>query len=178
MDPSDILLVGIEVSVAFAGFAGIIATFQFSNRNIVKRGDVVGLTMIVQNSLNAAFSSALPLILFMFGVSEETVWLLVSGFGAAIYAVYMYIIDSKMRGVVRKTSLKILFGSIQGVAGLIVISLVLNASNVVFHREPGPYIAAIALTLCIVSYMFSRLLLRPLWFAVHAQERERQPATP
>jgi hypothetical protein len=176
MEPSDFLLVGIEVSVAFAGFAGIIATFQFSDRTKIKRGDVVGLTMIVQNSLLAAFASALPLVLYTFDLSDETIWSLVSGVGAVLFGLFMYIIDRNMRSVVRKRSLKLLFGSMQGVAGLMVIALILNAANVVFHREPGPYIIAIVQSLGIVGYMFTRLLLRPLWHAVRIQESASIPA--
>ena len=89
MEPSDFLLVGIEVSVAFAGFAGIIATFQFSDRTKIKRGDVVGLTMIVQNSLLAAFASALPLVLYTFDLSDETIWSLVSGVGAVLFGLFL-----------------------------------------------------------------------------------------
>ena len=82
MDVSDLLLVGIEASVAFAGFAGIIATFQFSDRTSVKRGDVVGLTMIVQNSLAIAFACTLPLVLRTFDLKDETIWTAVSVYGA------------------------------------------------------------------------------------------------
>ena len=63
MDPSDLLLVGIEVSVAFAGFAGVIATFQFSDPTKINRGNIMGLTMIVDFGLVCAFSSTLPLFL-------------------------------------------------------------------------------------------------------------------
>ena len=55
MDASKLLLVGIEVSVAFAGFAGVIATFQFKDAVRIDRGDVVGVTMIVNFGLWCAF---------------------------------------------------------------------------------------------------------------------------
>ena len=45
MDAAELLLVGIEVSVAFAGFAGVIATFQFRGAARIDCGDVVGLTI-------------------------------------------------------------------------------------------------------------------------------------
>lgn len=174
MDASDLLLVGIEASVAFAGFAGIIATFQFSDRTGIKRGDVVGLTIIVQNSLCNALACTLPLVLSSFALESETVWTVASTFGAVIVLLIMYSVDKSMRGAVRKTSLKLLFGSMQAVSALLAICLVLNACDIIFHREPGPYLAAVTAYMGLVGYMFSRLLLRPLWNEVRNQERAKQ----
>ena len=47
MQGADLLLVGTEVSVAFAGFAGIIATFQAKGEKHISRGDLVGLDIVV-----------------------------------------------------------------------------------------------------------------------------------
>jgi hypothetical protein len=174
MGTSDLLLVGIEVSVAFAGFAGIIATFQFGDRTGIKRGDVVGLTMIVQNSLAIALACTLPLVLNTFALESETVWTVASAYGAVSSLLTMYSIDKSMRGAVRKTSLKLLFGLMQGVSALLVICLILNACDIIFHREPGPYLVALTANLGIVGYMFARLLLRPLWHEVRSQERTNQ----
>ncbi|MEH6519429.1 MAG: hypothetical protein V7742_22355 [Halioglobus sp.] len=177
MGTSDLLLMGIECSVAFAGFAGIIATFQFSDRASVKRGDVVGLTMIVQNSLSIAFACTLPLVLKTFALKDETIWAAVSVYGAFSMAFSSYLIDKSMRGAVRKASLKLLFGSMQAIAALVSICLLLNASDIIFHRQPGPYIVALTVNLGLVGYMFARLLLRPLWHEVRSQERAVQSKT-
>ena len=67
MKELDILILGVEASVAFAGFAGVIATFQFGDAKKVRRADAVGLTMIVQFSLLAALVSSVPLLLYSFG---------------------------------------------------------------------------------------------------------------
>ena len=76
-----------------------------------------------------------------------------------------------MRGAVKRTALRILFGAFQGVFGLVVISLILNTLDIFFHKEPGPYLAGIVLCLCLAGYMFSRLLVHPLWQAIGKQER-------
>ena len=54
MEITDLLLVSIEISVAFAGFAGIIATFQYRGEKQAKKGDVIGISMIVHLSLGCA----------------------------------------------------------------------------------------------------------------------------
>ena len=170
MESAELLLVGAEVSVAFAGFAGIIATFQFRGAKQVKRGDVVALTMIVQFSLNCALLSVLPLLLFAFKLEATTIWTICSVYGGTYIAYYMQSVYRNMRGVTQRWTLRLLFGSFYaGFAGVVFI-LFLNASNLIFHREPGPYIAGIILGLGVVGYMFGRLLLRPLWFAVSEQE--------
>jgi len=75
-----------------------------------------------------------------------------------------------MRGATKRWATRLLFGSFYAVFGLGVLVQFLNASNLIFHREPGPYIAGIILGLGMVGYMFGRLLLRPLWRAVKEQE--------
>jgi hypothetical protein len=170
MDSSDLLLVGIEVSVAFAGFAGVIATFQFRDTVRIKRGDIVGLTMIVDFGLVAALYSALPLVLSIFHVEGGILWVVCSSLAAIAVCRAMYIVHTKMKPAAISSHTRILFGILQGVAALVVLSLILNAANLVFHREPGPFIAAILYGLSLVGYMFLRLLIRPLWIAVHEHE--------
>jgi hypothetical protein len=107
MIASDLLLVGAEVSVAFAGFSGIIATFQFRDKTTVKRGDIVALTMIVYFSLLCAFCCILPLLLSIFGIEDATIWTICSVFGAIVMVCCMYGVDRGMRNAVRKKSLQV-----------------------------------------------------------------------
>ncbi len=170
MDESDLLLVGIEVSVAFAGFAGIIATFQFRKEARISRGHIVGLTIIVNFSLMCAFFSALPLLLSVLRFEDAMIWSL----GSVLACIYipnrMYHTHRNMSVVAVKRSTQLLFRVLFGVAALLFVSNALNAANQVFHREPGPYIAGIFFGLGLVGYMFARLLLRPLWRALREQE--------
>ncbi len=170
MESSDLLLVGIEVSVAFAGFAGIIATFQFRNEAKINRGHVVGLSLIVHISLVLALASALPLLLSVFRVEDAALWAICSGL-AAIWSSYtQYSVHRNMRAAVRRKLTRLFINILQGVFTLIVISLILNMLDLIFHREPGPYIAAIIIGLGLVGIMFTSLLVRPLWKVVHEQE--------
>ncbi len=170
MDVSDLLLVGAEVSVAFAGFAGIIATFQFRDETKINRGQIVGLSMIVHMSLMLAFASALPLLLSVFRVEDATIWAICSGFGVIWSSYTQYSIHKNMRGAVRRKFTRLFFNILQGIFALLAVALILNLLDLVFHREPGPYIAAIVMGLGLVGYMFTRLLVRPLWKVVHEQE--------
>jgi hypothetical protein len=170
VESTDLFLVGAEVGVAYAGFAGIIATFQFKGAKRIRRGDVVGLTMILQLSLNCALLSALPLLLSSFQINTAAIWTFCSLYGGSYVAYTMLTVYRNMRGATKRWAARLLFGSLYALSGLGVLVQFLNASNLIFHREPGPYIAGIILGLGIVGFMFGRLLLRPLWRAVKEQE--------
>ncbi len=170
MSESAILLVGIEVSVALAGFAGVIATFQFRDGAGINRGHMVALTIIVNFSLMCAFFSVLPPLLSILRFEDATIWLI----GSALLCIYipnrMYRIHRNMSVVALRRSTQLVFRALFGVAALLFVLNALNVANQVFHREPGPYIAAIVFGLGMVGYLFARLLLRPLWRVVRDQE--------
>ena len=170
MEFTDLLLVGIEISVAFAGFAGIIATFQYRGEKQAKRGDVIGIAMIVHISLACGILSGLPLLLSTFNIEAETIWTVCS-LSCGIYVLYiMQSVNRNIHGAVKKLSTRLLFGSFTAGGSCIVLALFVNAADLVFHREPGPYIIAISYGLSLVGYMFTRLLLHPLWVTVKEQE--------
>ena len=79
MEATELLLLGTEVSVAFAGFSGIIATFQLRSGTKLTRGDVVGITIIVQNSLVSTLFCIWPLVFLIYGVDEKLIWAFFSG---------------------------------------------------------------------------------------------------
>lgn len=172
MDESSLLLEGVEVSVALAGFAGIVATFQFRDNSKVRRGDMVGLTMLVSFSLVIAFFCALPLALGVFSIRDTTIWAVTSSLGAIYVFNSMWFVHRRMHSVRMKARTRRLFAALQAVAGLLAVLNILNAANVGFSREPGPHIASLLFGLCLVGYMFVRLLVRPLWKVVHDQEAQ------
>lgn len=175
LQASGLLLVGVEVSVALAGFAGIIATFQFRDVRAVRRPDVVALSTIVQNSLWCALGSALPPLLYLFGMDERTLWSICSTFAAVLMAGLIINVVTGLTGTVRRRSVRVFFSLLQVGSAFFVVCNVLNAADVVFHREPGPYIAAIMWGLSLAAYMFVRLLLYPLWRSVRQQEATVKP---
>ncbi|MEZ5503388.1 MAG: hypothetical protein R3E50_12345 [Halioglobus sp.] len=170
MESLDLLILGVEASIALAGFAGIIATFQFGGAKEIRRSDAVGLTMILQISLMAALHSALTLLLYSFGLQETTLWAVSSVFAVIFQAQGAYSASTKVGPAVRTTSFKLLIAMMQiPSVGMILIN-VMNASDIYFHREPGPAIASIVWGLSLSGFMFSRLLLIPVWRNVHSQE--------
>lgn len=171
MNIFDLLMLGVEVSIALAGFAGIIATYQFRDGKNIKRGRIGALTVIVQFSFFPALACSLALCLQTFGVSGEKLWVVCSWLGAAIYSYAMYGTAMAMRGGLTTTASRMIFLLLQSVGVLIIGINVLNALGIIFQKVPGPFIVGVFYGLAVASFMFSRLLLRPLWRVVRLQER-------
>lgn len=171
MEHADQLLTFTQVAVAVAGFAGIIGTFQFKEGEKIRRGDVVGLALVVNTGLMSAFYATLPLLLSNFGFSDPIIWAISSGMTSLIYTYFSVDIAMRLKAFksykrFNKVTIYVLF-----LVGLAVIVInALNACNVVFQREFWPYHISLIYSLGLVCYMFSRLLLRPIWRALREQE--------
>ena len=90
--------------------------------------------------------------------------------GAILTASRLYSFARSMRGAFAKKSSRFLYLFLQGLGALVVLANILNAVDLVFHREPGPLVAGIFLALSVAGIMFARLLLLPLWRIVREQE--------
>ena len=170
MEVFDILLVGIEASIALAGFAGIIATYQIRDVAMIRRGPIGALTVVVQFSLLSALGCAIPMLLHTFGVRGTTLWAVGSAIAAMFTAIGGYSIVRSMRGSVTTTSRRLLFVLLEVLGAFVALALILNAADLVFHREPGPLVVAVLYALSVAGYMFSRVLLLPLWRIVRENE--------
>ena len=170
MEVTDFLMLCAEVSVALAGFAGIIATFQFRDGNRLRHADLVGLNIIVLTTLINTFGCIVPLALLTYDIKETTVWGLCSGAFAIPAAMMVYGSYKGVRGNVRRKSIVVYHGLLEVLMGVTIIGLVLNAADVIFHREPGPYILSLVAGMILSGLMFAQLLLIPLWRRLREQE--------
>lgn len=170
MESLDTLILGVEAAIGFAGFAGIIATFQFGEGKNVGRGDAVALTMIVQFSLLAAFVSSVAILLHTFGTKETAIWTITSTVVVISFAIGQYTQHNNLGNAVHNKTMKIFVVFIQCVGIAMILINTLNALNIFFHREAGPVIAGIVWALTLTGIMFSRLLLRPIWRGVRELE--------
>ena len=173
MENADQLLTFTQVAIAVAGFAGIIGTFQFKDGEIIRRGDAVALAVVVNTGLMSAFYSTLPLLLRNFHIKESTVWAISSGMTCLIYAYFSIDIAIRLKNFrtyksFNKITIYLLF-----IVGFIIMAInFLNAFNIVFKREFGPFYISLIYSLGLVCFMFSRLLLRPIWRILRKQESE------
>jgi hypothetical protein len=170
MDASDQLLTFAEISIALAGFAGIIATFQFRQDKYLSRGRVLDLSMIVNISLLCAFFSVLPLSLLNFGFEEEAVWAFCSAIAGCIWLLGVVFVLRNMTTRKVHPQLRLLFIFLFVYSLVTAVILFLNALGIFFHRQFAPYFSSFILAFFLVCFNFSRLLMHPLWKALHKQE--------
>jgi hypothetical protein len=153
-----------------AGFAGIIATFQFAGDKEIRRGDAVGLTMILQFPLLTSLICSFANLLYSFDLKETTLWAICRAISAVLQAWASLGVQKSMRGVDKTQSFGRLTMILQTPSLVLILINVMNASDIFFHREAGPIIASIVYTLSVAGFMFSRLLLIPIWRSVRKQQ--------
>ncbi|MDH3321577.1 MAG: hypothetical protein OEM04_01240 [Flavobacteriaceae bacterium] len=164
MEESSILLTFTQVAVAFVGFAAIVATFRFNDAYKIRKNEAIDLQLIVNTGLMGAFFSILPLALSSFGMEDASVWALSSGIMSVNYLGFMYYLSRnvKISKIRRKKSKMIVLSYF--IIGFLIFGLnVLNAFNMLFLREFGPFFISLIYPLALVGYMFTRLLFLPIW---------------
>jgi len=170
MGEVDQLLTVAEVSVALAGFAGIVATFQFKQQVRINQGHVLALSMIVNISLVGAFFAVLPLIFLNYGMAENKVWALCSGLMGANISMFMIFIWRTQHIGSLPAAVKLVYLLFFGAAFAVVFANFMNAAGLVPGHQFGTYFISFVFCLFLVGYNFSRLLMLPLWKQIRAQE--------
>jgi hypothetical protein len=170
MNEVDQLLTIAEVSVALAGFAGIVATFQFRQQVKVNQGHVLALSLIVNISLVGAFFAVLPLVFLNYGMPELKVWTLCSGLMGVNISMFMIFIWRTQRVNSLPRVVKLVYLLFFGAAFAVVLANFMNAGGLIVDHQFGTYFISFVYCFFLVGYNFSRLLMLPLWKQIRIQE--------
>jgi hypothetical protein len=149
-----------EVSVAFAGFSGIVTAFRRSDRGAWSRLDRFRFRFMVEFSLATLALSLFPFFLSELGLPEPRVWSLSSlllGGGALLYLIRSALRLRRIVAAGERVSRGLAALSVAvGIA--ITVSAFANAGGL-FSRPSGVYLAGVGGCLFVSSAMFARLLL-------------------
>jgi len=149
-----------EVSVAFAGFSGIVSVFRHRRPDHWSDLDRFRFRFMVEFSLATLALALLPFFLAELGLSERGVWSLSSVVlcaGALFYLVRSALRVRRLVLAGEPVSQRLAWLSIAvGVA--VAGSALLNAVGL-FARPSGVYLAGVGGCLFVSSAMFARLLL-------------------
>jgi hypothetical protein len=161
MEGSDVLIVIAEVSVAFAGFAGIVAVFRQRALEEWAPVDAARFRFMVECSLTTILFALLPFVFHHLGASPTATWSACSALMAATIGGLLVISSLRMRWALLQTPSyhPALMRFVQAVSLLTLGLLVLNALRIGFTAEFGPYLAALAWVLGASGINFFRLLL-------------------
>jgi hypothetical protein len=159
MDQSDVLLTLAEVSVAFAGFAGVVAVFgrrdpstwSYANRNRFR--------LLIEMSLCAVFFCILPFCLSALHLPAQMVWRLASAFVATylLVAVLVYMIG--LRAVASSDRAEISRSVTALFFALDILAIAVNLYNVATLGEVGPFLLALLILVTKTGFLFARMML-------------------
>lgn len=177
MESIEQLFVITEISVALAGFAGIIATFQ-SSETQRKRGHAIGLAMMVNVSLIDAGFCLFAIMLINIGLSDQMVWTIASGaMGVNYVLVMVYIIRFQMKGMNRRNRTVLGITLLLSVPNTVIGALCFaNAFHIGFAGIYEIFYLSIIFPVYVVGFMFSRMLMRPVWRSIKKLEQDEAVA--
>ena len=161
MQDSDLLQTIAEISIALAGFTGVVAFLGERARGKWRPVDLFRFNNLLTCSIAALLLSFAPILIHKLGASESTAWRWSSGMTAAIL-VFVFARVRAIRqlpeveqGEISRRALGVLGASRAATLAL----LVANATDVAYSGESGPCLAGLVYLLAFSAFQFVRLLL-------------------
>ena len=158
MDHRDILLTLAEISVAFAGFSGVVAVFGRRDPGTWSFADRVRFFMLVHASLSSLLLCIVPFGLLALNVAEASVWRSLS----AVFVLNIIVVGFLFirRFLAASSSERAEFTLIVFPVFFAIIAsvLVLSIYNVAVGATFGPFLVALIFLLVYSSFLFARML--------------------
>ena len=160
MEGESILQTTAEVSVALAGFTGVVAAFG-QRRGSWSDIDTLRFRVMLFTSLSALVFSILPFALHHMRSEASSTWAISSGLLASYFVITVFVDTRRWRQVVTRRDSE--FSAWPGLLALLLASIaivtqVLNGLGIGFHRAFGPYFLGVCCLLLTCTLMFIRLL--------------------
>jgi len=158
VDHGDLLLTLAEISVAFAGFSGVVAVFGRRDPSSWSFADRFRFFSLVESSLSLLLLCILPFGLFSFHITDESVW---RGMSALIVS-YFVLSDifriARLRAAPSSERAELASIATRVFAAGHVLVLIFSIYNAVFVGEFGPFLAALIFILTRSAFLFARML--------------------
>jgi hypothetical protein len=160
------ILLGIgAVAATFVGFSGVVVVFGERAHGDWLVQDRFRLVNMITMSLASCFLSFGPLILDVFHVSTERIWVLssaISGAGYFLYFLYAFpqalkLMHKNMTYIERRLSISILLTMIA-----VTFLQIMNAMNFGITSGPGAYIIGLLVLIFVAGIQFAILVLTPI----------------
>ena len=161
MREEGLLLTIAEISIGFAGFAGIVALFGRRAAGAWSAIDRIRFDALIAYALTSLFAALLPLVVYYVASDHVSPWKLSSAlFGVVLLLFCRVGIRGTLYARASKDPEANIYGGwvLAGLAGLASALLFLNALGIVFQGNGAPYLFALFLVLSGAGFFFSRLL--------------------
>ncbi len=155
MDPNGILATSAEISIAIAGFSGIVLTVTPRRLNELRDGARLILSALILVTASTLVFSFLPLLLSEAGVPESDLWRPASAaYALYLAAISLYRVGQYQRLVPEERP----SGSFTLLPALAMSALALHVVNAVWLGTSWPYLTSIVMMNVAGLAVFSNLL--------------------
>ena len=159
MDHRDILLTLAEISVAFAGFSGVVAVFGRRDPGTWSFADRVRFFMLVHASLLSLLLCIVPFGLLALNVAEASVWRSLSALFVLNIIVVCFLFIRRFLAVSSSERAEFTLIVFPVFFAILAAVLVLNIYNVAVGATFGPFLAGLIFLLAYSSFLFARMLI-------------------
>lgn len=160
MEAEGVFLTIAEVSVAFAGFSGVVAVFRRRSIGEWRSGDILRFWQMMEVSLSGVVFSLLPFVFHYSGLSAAATWAACSALLAFVSSVQMgRAVFRTVKAAGSDGSISLRFTGLFLLIGVVIVLLqVGNVLGIVFNRAVGPYLVGVFWQLSLACVLFWRLL--------------------
>jgi hypothetical protein len=160
LEGESILQTMAEVSVALAGFTGVVAAFG-QRRERWTLADTIRFQGMLGTSLTVLVFSILPFAIHNLGAKATATWAISSGLLAGLLVIVMPVETRRMRKAIAQRDSQFRMWPVVlafCLASVAIITQVLNALGIGFQHAFGPFFLGLVCLLLLCALMFIRLL--------------------
>ena len=158
MDHRDILLTLAEISVACAGFSGVVAVFGRRDPGTWSFADRVRFFFLVHASLSSLLLCIVPFGLIALNVAEASVWRSLSALFVLNIIVVGFLFVRRFLAASSSERAEFTLIVFPVFFAILAAVLVLNIYNVAVGATFGPFLVALIFLLVYSSFLFARML--------------------
>ena len=158
MDHRDILLTLAEISVAFAGFSGVVAVFGRRDPGTWSFADRVRFFMLVHASLSSLLLCIVPFGLLALNVAEASVWRSLSALIVLNIIVVGFLFIRRFLAASSSERAEFTLIVFPVFFAILAAVLVLNIYNVAVGATFGRFLVTLIFLLAYSSFLFARML--------------------
>ena len=156
MNPNDLLATLAEISVAFVGFASIVAVIHSVRSDSWLPGDRILFRALIETGLGSVVLSLVPIAVSIVGMSTPTIWVVSS----SIFAITVVVAVIRRFYQYRRYAGELPKFGRTFVIPVAFLGLVINVANIFVWQTAAAYVIGVLLLVVTASGMFLNLIIR------------------
>lgn len=161
MQASDVLTVIAEISIALAGFTGIVVAYRQRGVEEFEPHELIRLRFMLGIACVTLFFALLPFLPHHLGAGPDGTWLFSSALMAVGFVLLALLTFSRTRAQLHRLSFVWFWTYVSGNAAFACVAIA-NTAGAVGHASPGLYLAGLGWLLFFSISLFVRLILAPV----------------